>query len=104
MSQIGDVPVKLRISGGEAREGAGEAGPWEEFGACGSSAGGGGRLMHPSPAGRLGSLAPLGPSCQALRHLRPGRRSRAGGPSAAAVTGGLVTRVECLPLVPAFRA
>lgn len=64
----------------------------------------GGRLMHPSPAGRLGSLAPLGPSCQALRHLRPGRRSRAGGPSAAAVTGGLVTRVECLPLVPAFRA
>ena len=30
------------------------------------------QLMHLSPAGCLGSLASLGPSCQVLGHLRPG--------------------------------
>lgn len=62
------MAVKPRVSKDEAGEGAGEAGPGEEFGARASSAG---KADHsPSHAGCLGSLAPLGPSCQDLGYLR----------------------------------
>lgn len=61
----------MRLSKDETGEKAGEAGPREEFGARASSAR---KAAHyPSPAGWLGSPAPLGCSCQALGHLRPVR-------------------------------
>lgn len=69
--QIENVPIQLRVSKDEAGERVGEAGPWEEFGARASSAR---KAAHyPSPAGWLGSPAPLGHSCQTLGHLRPMR-------------------------------
>lgn len=67
--QIGNVPIKLRVlrmklereQEKQALEGnLGHVphlpGRW---------------LTHASPAGRLGSLAPLGSSCQVPGHLRP---------------------------------